>query len=127
MDGTSAMSGDSLLAQQRRERKPHIVLRNTILGQKIAVYGNRVSASTWLPRSKGSKVSGLGTVMFHNSSLLNTTATFLVSTSYTLRFTVSDGTLSTSDDVITRVPVPRACDGTVSRILAMEANVSDDK
>jgi hypothetical protein len=60
-----------------------------------------------------SKVTGPGTVIFGNPSLLNTTATFSVSGSYTLRFTVSDGTLSTSDDIIITVIDAESCGATV--------------
>jgi hypothetical protein len=73
-----------------------------------------------------SKVTGPGTVIFGNPSLLNTTATFSVSGSYTLRFTVSDGTLSTSDDIIITVTDAESCGGTVSGALAVVADASDD-
>ncbi len=47
-----------------------------------------------------SKVSGPGTVTFSNASSLSSTATFSVAGSYTLRLTVSDSALSTTDDVV---------------------------
>lgn len=46
-----------------------------------------------------SKASGPGTVTFANSSAIDTTATFSVDGTYVLRLTVSDSTLSSSDDV----------------------------
>jgi PKD repeat protein len=73
-----------------------------------------------------SKVSGPGTVIFGNASLLNTTVTFSVTGSYTLRLTVSDGTLSTSDDVIITVNAAQSCGGTVSGTHALVANASDN-
>ena len=73
-----------------------------------------------------SKVSGPGTVTFGNPALLNTTASFSVSGSYTLRLTASDGTLSTSDDVIITVTGAQACGGTVSGTLTVVANAADD-
>jgi len=72
------------------------------------------------------EVSGPGAVIFGNPSLPNTTATFPVSGSYTLRFTVSDGTLSASDDVVITVSAAESCGGTVSGELAVVANASDD-
>jgi hypothetical protein len=50
-----------------------------------------------------SKVSGPGTVTFGSPSSLNTTANFSKQGSYTLRLTVSDSALSSSDDIIVRV------------------------
>ena len=47
-----------------------------------------------------SKVSGLGTVTFGNSSLVNTTASFSTDGAYVLRLTADDSVLQTSDDVI---------------------------
>jgi hypothetical protein len=73
-----------------------------------------------------SKVSGPGTVIFGNPSLLNTTATFSLPGSYTLRFTVSDGTLSTSDDVIIAVVDAESCGAMVSGAMAVVADASDD-
>jgi hypothetical protein len=73
-----------------------------------------------------SKVSGPGTVIFGNPSMLNTTVTFSASGSYTLRLTVSDGALSTSDDVIITVSAAQSCGGTVSGTHAVVANASDN-
>jgi hypothetical protein len=50
-----------------------------------------------------SKVSGPGMVTFANTSALATTATFSTAGSYTLRLTVSDGGLSSADDVVVTV------------------------
>jgi hypothetical protein len=46
-----------------------------------------------------SYVAGPGTVTFSNASSLNSTATFSVAGSYTLRLTASDGKATTSDDM----------------------------
>ena len=73
-----------------------------------------------------SVVSGPGTVIFGNPSLPNPTATFQLSGSYTLRFTVSDGTLAASDDVVITVMAAESCGGTVSGNLAVVVNASDD-
>jgi hypothetical protein len=73
-----------------------------------------------------SKVSGPGTVIFGNPSLLNTTVTFSASGTYTLRLTVSDAALSTSDDVIITVSAAQSCGGTVSGTHAVVANASDN-
>jgi hypothetical protein len=73
-----------------------------------------------------SKVSGPGTVIFGNPSLLNTTTTFSLPGSYTLRFTVNDGTLSTSDDVIITVVDAESCGAMVSGSMAVLADASDD-
>jgi len=54
------------------------------------------------------KVSGPGTVTFGNASSLNSTATFSVAGSYTLRLTVSDGALSSTDNVVIVVSPPAA-------------------
>jgi PKD repeat protein len=75
---------------------------------------------TWI------KVSGPGTVTFFNGNLLNATATFSAAGSYTLRLTVSDGALSTSDDVIITVVAPQACGGTATGTLTILANTSAD-
>jgi len=72
------------------------------------------------------KVSGPGTVTFINGTLLNATATFSAAGSYTLRLTVSDGTLATSDDVIITVVAPQACGGTVSGTVTLSANATDN-
>ena len=48
-------------------------------------------------------VSGPGTVTFGNASALATTAAFSAAGTYDLRLTASDGTLSTSDDVVVTV------------------------
>jgi hypothetical protein len=55
-----------------------------------------------------SKVNGPGTVTFGNASALNTTATFSVAGTYTLRLTASDSALSASDDVVVTVNPSRA-------------------
>jgi PKD repeat protein len=47
-----------------------------------------------------SQVSGPGTVTFGNASALNSTANFSAAGTYTLRLTVSDSLLSSSDDVV---------------------------
>jgi len=73
-----------------------------------------------------SEVSGPGTVIFGNPSLLNTTATFPMSGSYTLRFTVSDGSLAASDEVIVTVTDAESCGGTVSGALTVVADATDD-
>jgi PKD repeat protein len=75
---------------------------------------------TWI------KVSGPGTVTFFNGNLLNATDTFSAAGSYTLRLTVSDGALSTSDDVIITVVAPQACGGTATGTLTILANTSAD-
>lgn len=46
-----------------------------------------------------SKISGLGTVTFGNTSSRSTTASFSTSGTYVLRLTASDSTLSASDDI----------------------------
>lgn len=53
--------------------------------------------STW------SKVSGPGTVTFGNAGAVDTTASFSTSGTYTLRLAASDGSLSSSDDVVVTV------------------------
>ncbi|MET0752082.1 MAG: PKD domain-containing protein [Pyrinomonadaceae bacterium] len=54
-----------------------------------------------------SKLSGSGNVTFANSHSANTTASFDSSGAYVLRFSVSDGQFTTSDDVqITANPAP---------------------
>jgi hypothetical protein len=73
-----------------------------------------------------SEFSGPGTVVFGNPALSNTTATFPVEGSYTLRFTVSDGTLVASDDVVITVTAAGSCGETISGTLAVVANASDD-
>ena len=50
-----------------------------------------------------SKVSGPGTVTFGNAASQNSTATFSVAGTYTLRLSASDSALSASDDVIITV------------------------
>jgi hypothetical protein len=50
-----------------------------------------------------SKVSGPGTVTFGNASLVDTTASFSTSGTYTLRLTANDGALSASDNVVVTV------------------------
>jgi len=75
-----------------------------------------------------SKVSGPvgSTVTFINGNLLNATATFSAAGSYTLRLTVSDGSLSASDDMIVTVVAPQACGSTVSGTLTLSATASDN-
>jgi len=73
-----------------------------------------------------SKVSGPGTVTFSSASSLTSNATFTVAGSYTLRLTVSDGTLSTSDDVIITVSAGQACGTIVSGSVTIVANASDN-
>jgi PKD repeat protein len=70
-----------------------------------------------------SKVSGPGSVVFVNSTSLNATATFLTPGSYTLRLTVSDGAVSTFDDVIVTV---NACGTVVSGTVNVLANATDN-
>ena len=73
------------------------------------------------------KVSGPGTVTFFNGNALNASATFSAAGSYTLRLTVSDGSLSTSDDVIVTVAGgPESCGGTVSGTLMLSASAADN-
>ncbi|WP_041584612.1 Ig-like domain-containing protein [Syntrophus aciditrophicus] len=50
-----------------------------------------------------SKVSGPGTVTFGSASSLATTASFSAAGTYTLRLTVSDSALSSSDDIVVTV------------------------
>lgn len=53
------------------------------------------------------KISGAGTVTFSAPNALTTTVTFSAAGTYTLRFTASDGSLSSTDDVIVTVnPTP---------------------
>jgi PKD repeat protein len=75
-----------------------------------------------------SKVSGPAgsTVTFINGNLLNATATFSAAGSYTLRLTVSDGSLSSSDDMIVTVVAPQACGTTVSGTITLSANATDN-
>jgi len=72
------------------------------------------------------KVSGPGTVMFGNVAVLNSTATFSVAGSYTLRLAVSDSSLSSSDDVIITVVATQACGNTVSGTLTLSAIAFDN-
>jgi hypothetical protein len=53
-----------------------------------------------------SVVSGPASVTFGSASALNTSASFTLAGVYTLRLTVSDGSLSTSDDVLITVSDP---------------------
>ncbi|HSV39815.1 MAG TPA: hypothetical protein VLI04_13745, partial [Nocardioidaceae bacterium] len=55
------------------------------------------------PMTTWSTVSGPGVVTFANSTLVDTTATFSVAGTYTLRLTANDGALSAFDDVIVTV------------------------
>jgi PKD repeat protein len=73
-----------------------------------------------------SMVSGPGTVTFINGNLLNATATFSTAGSYTLRLTVSDGSLSASDDMIVTVIAAQACGTTVSGSLTVSATATDN-
>jgi PKD repeat protein len=85
-----------------------------------------------------SMVSGPGTVTVANANALSTSASFSVAGSYTLRLTVSDGVLSTADDLIVTVnpasPVnqaPTVNAGpdqviTLAGVSALIGNVSDD-
>jgi uncharacterized protein YjiK len=50
-----------------------------------------------------SKVSGPGTVTFTNPNAIDTTASFSVAGSYTLRLTANDSALTTSDDIVVTV------------------------
>ncbi|QJE98854.1 DUF7594 domain-containing protein [Luteolibacter luteus] len=50
-----------------------------------------------------SRVSGPGTVNFANAGSASTTATFTVAGSYSLRLTASDGSLSSSDDLMVTI------------------------
>jgi hypothetical protein len=50
-----------------------------------------------------SKISGPGSVSFGNASLADTTASFTLAGAYTLRLTVSDSVLSSTDDVAVSV------------------------
>ncbi|MEZ4866164.1 MAG: S8 family serine peptidase [Caldilineaceae bacterium] len=56
-----------------------------------------------------SMVNGPGTVTFGNVNAVQTTASFSVAGSYTLRLTANDGLLTTSDDIVVTVnPAPSA-------------------
>jgi PKD repeat protein len=70
-----------------------------------------------------SKVSGPGTVVFVNATSLNASATFLTPGAYTLRLTVTDGALSTTDDVVVFV---NPCGTLVSGTVNILANATDD-
>jgi hypothetical protein len=70
-----------------------------------------------------SKVSGPGTVTFGNASSLNTTATFSVAGSYTLRLTASDGAMTTTDDVVI---VANTCGPVVSGTVTLVATATDN-
>jgi hypothetical protein len=70
-----------------------------------------------------SKISGPGTVTFANASSLNSTATFSMAGSYTLRLTASDGTLTTTDDM---VAIVNSCGAVVSGTISVLANASDN-
>jgi hypothetical protein len=72
------------------------------------------------------KVSGPGTVTFGNVTALNSAAMFSVAGSYTLRLTVSDGSLSTSADVSITVVASQSCGNTVSDTLTLSATAFDD-
>jgi hypothetical protein len=69
------------------------------------------------------KVSGPGTVVFVNASSLNASATFSVAGSYTLRLTVTDGALMSSDDVIINVS---SCGAAVAGTITIMANATDN-
>ena len=66
-------------------------------------------------------VSGPSPVTFSNASGLNTTATFSTPGVYSLRLTVSDGQLSSSDDVAITV---NSCGAMVSGTVTPTANVT---
>jgi hypothetical protein len=70
-----------------------------------------------------SKITGPGTATFANASSLNSTATFSLAGSYTLRLTASDGTLTTSDDMVV---VVNSCGVVVSGTISILANASDN-
>jgi hypothetical protein len=55
-----------------------------------------------------SQVSGPGTTTFGNAGLVDTTASFSLAGTYTLRLTVSDSALSTTDDVVVTALPPNA-------------------
>ena len=91
-----------------------------------------------------SQVNGPGVVSFGNAASLNSTANFPVAGTYTLRFTASDGLLSSSDDVVfvvnAAVPVAAAAPSNTAPVvnagpdatitlpggLALSGSVSDD-
>jgi len=73
-----------------------------------------------------SKVSGPGAVAFVNMNSLNASATFSVAGSYTLRLSVSDGLLSSSDDMIVIVAAPQSCGNAVSGTLTLSATATDN-
>ena len=77
------------------------------------MYGDGVSSSSSLVTSKWGNVTG---TVIGSPSLLNTTVSFSIAGSDPLRFTVSDGTLSTSNDDIITVAATQPCDGTISGI-----------
>jgi len=70
-----------------------------------------------------SKVSGPGTVVFVNSTSLSASATFSTAGTYTLRLTVSDGALQSSDDMVV---VVNPCGTIVSGNITVMANASDN-
>ncbi|MEZ5428821.1 MAG: hypothetical protein R2747_21430 [Pyrinomonadaceae bacterium] len=59
-----------------------------------------ILTTTW------NKIAGPGTVAFGNANVLNTTASFSVAGTYTLRLTADDGSLASTDDVIITVSNP---------------------
>lgn len=84
--------------------------RTITLGQSASLDGT--ISDDGLPNPPGTitrtwtKVSGPGTVAFANASATDTTATFTLDGTYTLRLTASDGALSSSDTMTVTVNAP---------------------
>src|SRR5207249_66774 len=82
--------------------------------------GSRLTAA-W------SKVSGPDAVSFANATAFTTTAIFSAAGMYTLRLTASDGSLSSTDDVVIVVnAVVSACGAAVSGTVTVTASATDD-
>ncbi len=81
----------------------------TITAPTMSVGMTATASDDGLPSPPGSlsyawsRVSGPGTVSFSDAAALSPTATFSTTGSYTLRLTVSDSALSSTDDVIVTV------------------------
>jgi PKD repeat protein len=73
-----------------------------------------------------SKVSGPGNVTFANANLVDTTATFSLPGSYTLRLTATDGALSASDDMVVEVRQAPQVSAGPDRSIKMPAAASLD-
>jgi hypothetical protein len=73
-----------------------------------------------------SKVSGPGTVILVNANSLNASATFSMAGTYTLRLTVSDGSLSSSDEMVVTAGAQPACGISVSGTVTLSAIATDN-